>query len=153
MKDEGTGTLHTPSFLWPARLYYVQLSFTWVFKWFDKVNEVFCKMFYILICCKTKPRGPNILVLTSLSRPERHLQRPLCTELDLCLAKWTEANVWNAFDFIYNIFDKINYAGEILSTRITTKEWKKLRMIIGVRLLEWFQRFQNKDVSLGSSNQ
>ena len=33
-------------------------------------------------------------------------------------------------NFIYNIFNKINYVGNMLSARITTKEWENCMWLL-----------------------
>ena len=43
------------------------------------------------------------------------------------------------YNFIYNIFNKINYVGNMLSARITPKEWEKCMWLLG-----WFQIFQRE---------
>ena len=58
-----------------------------------KLTKHFVKCSIFLFVAKRDNAEPNILVLSSFSKPERHLQPPLCTELDLCLTKQKETNV------------------------------------------------------------
>ena len=138
MKDECTGSYTPCCSFGPQDYMYVRLTFTWVFKRFYRMlTKYFLRCSMIEFFTKSGLAEPNILVWSSFCKPKWYLQHPLYTELDLCLTKQKEANVWSAFNLIYNIF-LTNYAGNMLSTRIITKEWKKLQMI--VKFLEWFQR-------------
>lgn len=89
----------------PQDYMYVRLTFTWVFKRFYRMlTKYFLRYSMIEFFTKSGLAEPKILVWSSFCKPKWYLQHPLCTELDLCLTKQKEANVWSAFNLIYNIF-------------------------------------------------
>ena len=100
--------LHTMLLLRPAGLYVCSINvwvFAWIFKRFYRMlTKYFLRCSMIEFFTKSGLAEPNILVWSSFCKPKWYLQHPLCTELDLCLTKQKEANVWSAFNLIYNIF-------------------------------------------------
>ena len=73
--------------------------------WF-KVNWVFINCSVIEFFYKKWPCRTKCCVIF-YSKLKLHLQHPLCTELGLCLTGQKEADVWSAFNFIYNIFNEL----------------------------------------------